>query len=198
MAYANEGNVETYLTIDIDNSISGQITDWSTAVDEYIDSYCNRTFGNVGNQVRYFDGVGGKELDIDFFQTINTIEILEYNSDDVMFTLVEGRENDFFVYPYNEAKKHRVILTNSSTPGAWPSGKKQIKIDADWGLANVPKGIELAATMLLAGIIEKGLKGGSVRSESLGDYQVEFKELDDISSVMGVKEILGRFMIYEL
>ena len=197
MSYSNEGKVENYLTIDIDNSFSSQIADWAEAVDSYIDKFCGRTFGETVSETRYFDGNGKKELDIDDFVSLDTVQILEPNSDDVMDTLTEGKEEDYIVYPYNSAPYFRLIMTALSSTAVWSTGIKRIKITGTWGRANVPKDIELAATMLLAGVVEKGLKGGSVQSESLGDYSVTFKMVDDISSVMGVKEILEKYRIYE-
>lgn len=198
MSYANEGKLENYLTIDVDNSFSDQISEWAEAVDEYIDNYCGRTFGDDGSETRYFNGDGRKELDVDDFQSITSVEILEPNSDDTMFTLTEGREEDYLTYPYNSTVKYRLIMTPVSQGGNWKKGTKNIKITATWGRSTVPKDIELAATMLLAGIVEKGLKGGSVASESLGDYSVSFKEVDAISSVMGVQEILKKHKLWIL
>jgi hypothetical protein len=198
MSYANEGQLENYLTIDIDNSLSSQITEWSLAVDLYIDKYCNRTFKDEGTETRYFDGDGSKELDIDDFQSLNTVEILEPNSDDTMFSLVEGREEDYMVYPYNGIPKYRLIMTPVSKSGNWKKGTRNIKVNADWGRAAVPEDIQLAATILLAGVIEKGVKGGSVLQESLGDYSVTFKEADDISGLMGVKDILSKYKLWEM
>ena len=198
MSYANEGKLEDYLTIDIDNSLSPRIAEWALAVDLYIDKFCNRTFKDEGTETRYFDGDGSLELDIDNFQSLNTVEILEPNSDDAMFTLSEGREQDYVVYPYNGIPKYRLIMTPVSKSGNWKKGVRNIKINGDWGRLAVPEDIQLAATILLAGIIEKGLKGGSVQSESLGDYSVSFKEADDISNVMGVKDILSQYKLWEV
>ena len=198
MPYANEGNLENYLTIDVDNSFSSQITDWAEAVDLYIDKYTNRSFADSGSEVRYFDGNGGREIDIDIFSSLSSVQILGVTSDDVSHTLTEGKENDYIIYPYNDNPKYRLILTKTSAVQAWPTSPRRIKITGSWGETAVPKDIELAATILLAGIVEKGLKGGTVLSEDLGDYSVTFKNVDDISSVMGVKDILDKYKLYTL
>lgn len=198
MAYATEGDIENYLAIDIDNSLSPQITAWSLAVDEYIDKYCNRTFKDVGQEVRYFDGDGKKELCVDIFQSINSIKVYEPNGDDVMHTLSEGRENDYIVAPYNKTEKYLITLTPVSRMAVWPRGLKRIEVDANWGIVDAPEPVKMAATQLLASIVEKGAKGGSILSESLGDYSVTFKDIDTISESMGVKEILRYYKVWEL
>lgn len=197
MSYANEGHVENYLTIDIDNSFSAQISDWAEAVDLYIDKYCGRTFSNTASEVRYYEGKGGRDLDIDNFVSLSSVEILEPNGNDTASTLTEGQGDDYVVYPYNTTPKYRLQLTNVARIGAWPTGLKRIKITGEWGEASTPKDIVFAATVLLSGIVEKGLKGGSIQSESLGDYSVTFREMDIISNDMGVKEILDKYKIYE-
>lgn len=198
MSYANEGNLENYLTIDVDNSFSDAISDWSEAVDLYINNYTNKSFADSGSEIRYFDGNGTREIDIDDFVSLISVEVLGTTTDDVEYTLTEGKANDYLIYPYNTNPKYRLILTRTARVQRWATGERRIKITGNWGQSAVPKDIELAATMLLAGIVEKGLKGGTVLSEDLGDYSVTFKEIDMISSVMGVKEILDKHKIYEL
>lgn len=198
MSYSNEEKVEDYLTIDIDSSFSSRIIEWAESVDKYIDNYTGKSFSEI-SESRYFDGSGSRELDVDDFVSISEVLILNYEDDDTMYALSEGKGNDYVTFPYNETPKYRLILTPASTIGGWLKGDRRIKITATWGhQSSIPSDIVLAATMLLAGIIEKGLKGGTVKSESLGDYSVTFKDLDDISSTMGVKDILSHYKIYEL
>lgn len=198
MPYANEGNLENYLTIDVDNSFSSAISDWALAVDLYINKYVGKNFLDSGLETRHFDGNGEREIDIDDYISLSTVQTLNLTSDDVAHTLTEGKSNDYLTYPYNTDPKFRIILTRTSAVAVWPKGERRIKISGNWGSATVPKDVELAATMLLAGIVEKGLKGGTVQSEDLGDYSVTYKDIDMISSVMGVKEILDNYKIYEL
>ncbi len=198
MPYANEGNLENYLTIDVDNSFSSAITAWAEAVDLYIDKYTGRSFADSGSVTRYFNGNGQREIDIDDFISLSSVQTLNLTDDNVAHTLTEGKAEDYLIFPYNTTPKYRLILTRTSAVQAWPSGERRIKLTGSWGQSSVPKDIELAATMLLAGIVEKGLKGGTVLSEDLGDYSVTYKNVDDISSVMGVKEILQKYKIYTL
>lgn len=197
--YTNKGTIQNYLAVDIDSSLDTQINTWIAAAERYIDNYTGRTFEESLSETRYFDGNGERELDIDEIISITSLEILETSSDDVQFTLTEGRGSDYILYPYNETFKYRVILTVNSQVAVWSGGKQRIKITGLWGHGSTaPEDVELAATMLVAGIVEKGMKGGTVQSETLGDYTVTFKDIDNISSVMGVKEILKKYKIWEL
>jgi len=198
MSYTDESKVEDYLAIDIDSSFSSRISAWAEAVDTFINNYTNKNFAELASEVRYFNGVPGTELDIDNFSSLSSVVILNPENDNTMYSLSEGKSSDYLVYPYNSFPKYRLILVSGAQIGSWGFGTRRVKITGDWNMSSPPKDIELAATMLLAGIIEKGLKGGSVQSESLGDYSVTFKDIDMISESMGVFEILDRYKIREL
>lgn len=198
MAYTDEGKVENYLTIDIDNSFASQVALWADAVDLYINKYVGRNFNDSGSETRFYDGNGTRELDIDDFISLTDVETLELTSDDVAHSLTEGKENDYIIFPYNENPKYRLILTRTASVQRWPLTERRVKITGNFGVSSVPEDIVLAATILLSGVVEKGLKGGTILSEDLGDYSVTYKAIDDISSVMSVKDILDRYKIYEL
>lgn len=198
--YTNETAIEKYLMTDIDPSQSSQITDWISAVERYINNYCNRPEGfeaPAADETKYFDGPGGVELTLESFTTITSIQTLETDGATISQTLTEN--DDYWLYPLNETPKYEIRLTPNSACGSWPSGHKRIKIIGKFGYGTtVPKDIELAATILVGKIIEKGKDGGNVQSESLGDYSVSYKPLDEVSGEFGVKKILDPYRIIEL
>ena len=199
--YTTETKVENYLMIDIDPSMSSQISDWISAVERYINDYTERKngFESAAATAKYFDGNGLREINVDEFVSLTSVQVLESNGGDVEWTLTEGWENDYIAYPYNDTPQYRLQLTTNSQIGAWFSGEKRIKITAVWGYSStVPKDIELAATMLVASIVEKGLRGGTVQSESLGDYSISYGNVDATAEVMGVKKILDKYKIFKL
>jgi len=201
MAYTTKSKIENYLAIDIDSSFADQISDWISAVESYINNYTGRKdgFENSAASVRYFDGNGETEIDIDEFTSLSSVEILEANGDDVEWALTEGLENDYITYPYNKTPQYRLILTPNASVGAWYKGKKRIKVKGVWGHStSVPADIELVTTMLVASIIEKGLKGGKVKTESLGDYSVTYADINETAQAIGVKKILDAYKIYKL
>lgn len=190
MSYTTKTAIENYLSITIDSSFDSQIEEWISSIEEYIDNYTGKHFEEV-SETRYFDGNGEREIDIDEFLSITSLEILEVSGDDVAHTLTEGRENDFITFPYNTSPKFRLILTTVSSVGAFYSGKGRIKVTATFSdSSTAPDDVKLAATMLVANIVEKGLRGGKLSSESLGDYSVTFSELEELSDKVSVKKLL--------
>ena len=200
MAYTTKSKIEVYIMTDIDASFSSQISSWISAAELYINNYIGKKDGfESASSEKQFDGNGKREIDIDEFTELTTVQILEANGDDVEWTLTEGLENDYVAYPYNDTPKYRLIIVPNSSVGAWYRGKKRIKITAVWGHStSVPADIELAATMLVGAILEKGIRGGKVRAEALGDYSITYADVDEVAHTMGVEKILDKYKVYKL
>lgn len=201
MSYTNETKIENYLMMDIDPSMSSQITDWISAAETYINKYTNRKNGfESGNAtIKYFDGNGKTEIDIDSCTEVTAVEVLELTTGVIEWTLTAGMASDYITYPYNELPIYRLILRPTAQIGAWYKGDKRIKVTAKWGVASsVPKDIELVATKLVASIIEKGANGGSIRAESLGDYSVTFQDIEESAKGLGINNILDNYRLFIL
>lgn len=197
--YTTKNSIQNYLAVDINSSLDSQLADWITAVTNYIDNYTGKSFEETVDETRYFDGSGKNEIQIDDFISISSVEILELDSTDVDYTLTEGVNSDYITFPYNDIPKYMLKMTINSQIANFLTGEKRIKIMATWGHSSaVPKDIELAATMLVSSIIEKGMKGGTIMSESLGDYSVSYANVDNLSSALGVKNILDKYKVWEL
>jgi len=199
--YTNKGNLQKYIMIDIDASFDTQVENWISAAERYINQYVGRPdgFETGADETRYFDGNGKREIDIDEFISITSVEYLESNGEDVGWTLTEGLESDYITYPYNKTPYYRLKLVTSSEIGAWYKGKKRLKVTGKFGhSSSVPKDIELVATMLISNVIEKGLKGGKVTSESLGDYSISFEDIQQSASLLNVKNILDQYKLFNL
>ena len=197
--YTTKNSIQNYLAVDINSSLDSQLADWISAVTNYIDRYTGKSFEETIDEVRYFDGNGKDEIQVDDFISISSVEILELDSTDVDYTLTEGVDSDYITFPYNDTPKYRLQMTINSQIANFLKGEKRIKVTATWGHSStVPKDIELAATMLVASIVEKGMKGGTIMSESLGDYSVSYANVDNLSSALGVKNILDKYKVWEL
>lgn len=191
MAYTTEVAIENYLQTDIDNSFSSQIADWISAAEKYINNYCNKPegFEAVTQGTRYFEvKEGTKELLVDQFTNLTSVQILEEDGVTVNRTLVEN--TDFWAYPLNTTLKYRLVLMPGAAIYHWTKNQR-VKIVADWG--GVTKDIELATTMLVGKIIEKGMKGGTVTSESLGDYSITYADVENVAKEMGIQKILAPY-----
>ena len=199
MSYTNQTKVEAYLGYALTVSQAAQLSSWITAAQEYIENYTGQKF-EAEATTKYYDSKGGTEMLIDSFQSITELSILDTDGN-VDETLTEGQSSDFITYPYNETIKYKIVLTVGSSLGAFPVGKRLVKVVATFGVGStVPKQIELVTAMLVAGIIRaaNAKSGGEVRSESLGDYSVSYGEVDEVSQKLGIKQTLDQYKLYSL
>lgn len=195
--YINKGAIEDYLLISIDGSMDTRINEWITAAQKYIEWYTGREFEDV-EETRYFDGPGGTILYVDDYVSITTFQTLEIDGSTIQETYVA---TDYFEYPLNKSPKFIVKLSPDGNQGAFPRGKKRIKIAAVWGYASsVPEDIKLATTQLVAAIVNVGRQGeeGGIKSEALGDYSVDYGSLDDTATKLGIKQILDRYKLLKI
>lgn len=173
MAYITEGDLENYILQDIDASYSAWITDVIAAVEAYVDQYCGTDFQNAASTDRYYDGDGSDTLTIDPVQSITAIYFLDTNGN-VMDTLTSA---DYLLYPLNDSNKTQIKLQGGSF-GSFPNYYKSVKITGTFGYSTAPLPVKMAAIKLAAKIINNGLRGGKVTSETLGSYSVSFAEID--------------------
>lgn len=201
--YTSKAKLEQYLMTDIASSMDTYVDYWIEAAENFINNYTGRKHGfkeSASASVKYFDGNGKREIIIDDFTEIDSLVILELDGDDVEWTLTEGQEDDYIIYPYDDTPKYKLMLTISSQVGAWYKGNKRIKVTAKWGYsATVPKDIELVATILVADIIKQGRDGGVPVDETLGDYKTSFERFNNNAlKLSNIKKILDRYKILEL
>ena len=200
MSYTTEAKIEKYLGVDIDASLSAQVIDWITGVEGYIDKYTGKTFGETVAETRYFDGSGERILNLgagDDLISVTSFKIL--NSDGTeLASLTEGQSNDYMLYPLNDSPKYQIRLSVGASVGAFYSGSKKVEIAGNWGYEDVPKDIELVATMLVAEIINVNLNGGNgrIKNESLGDYSVAYEGA--IANNFTIKNTLDQYKVWEI
>jgi len=197
--YTTKAKVEAYLMINISDSFDTQINNWISAAENYINNYTNRPEGfENSSETKYYDGNGKTEIQIDHFNSITSVDILENQGNDSEFSLTEGAENDYITFPYNENTKYKLKMTLNSKIGSFLSGAKRIKVTANFGYSTIPKDIELATTMLVAKIVEKGQRGGDVQQERLGDYNVVINQLNKDAIELNIPQMLNRYKTIEV
>lgn len=198
--YTTEGDVEKYLQVDIGGSLGSWVQAAIDAAGDWIDQYCGRTFEPIGSQARVFDSEGGTYVSIDPARTITSVEILDAYGD-VSSTL---GADDYRTWPYQDSLNGeprpatRLILTPGSGIGRWPDGDGRVRVTGTWGYASVPGAIKQACTILVSRWIEKGLKGGKLSAETLGDLKLDFQEIQDSADVHGVYQLLSLYRNVEL
>lgn len=180
--YTTKTKIENYLLTDIDPSFDTQLNDWIEAVEIMIDQITGRSWkADAAAVKRYFDGNGTDTLRID-----DAVEITEVKVGDEIID-----SDDYYVQPYNTLPIKKIILTS----GGFSYGSKNIEITAKWGRSvAVPKDIELAATILVAGIVNNSREneGGTISSITVGRYSVSYQNSQQESDQNSAMDILKR------
>lgn len=163
LGYTNKDAIENYLLTIIAEWFEEQINEWIEAMENYINRYTDRVFIAKSSE-RIFDGNDKDEIFVDEFVKLIKLEI-------------DGKEIDTencLLYPANSLPKTRIKLIND----IFTIGDQNIKITAQWGYSEeCPKDIKFVCTVLVAGIINYSLSAeGEVKSESIGNYSVTFKD----------------------
>lgn len=182
--YTTKESIENYLLIEIDESFDAQIDEWIEAVEEHIDHETNRDFTPVTGETtatdRQFDGDGTSELFIDPTTDIDEVRFGE-TSDPIDVA-------QYVASPYRDTTKNKITLRNLR----FPKGLQNIYVKAKWGYEAVPKDIKLAATVLVAGIINNAWQSeGEVQSMTIGRYSVTYKTKEQLDDFKKVSDILA-------
>lgn len=180
--YTNKLNVENYMLVEIDDSFDEQIDEWIGVVEEYIDHETNKDFSVSDDTAtdRVYDGDGTNTLNIDPAKEVVSVKLSP--TSDAIAT------DQYHLYPANKTLKDKIKLRYL----AFPRGDQNIVVNAKFGLENVPRDIEFAATVLLAGIIQNAWQTeGEVQSMTIGRYTVTYKDQAQIQDFNKVAEILA-------
>lgn len=190
MSYFTEGDLENFIIQDIDNTLSAWISSVISQVETYIEKYTGIDFENSTSGDRYFDGFGDDVLHIGDYQSITAVTVLNVDGSTMETLTVDV---DYVLYPYNESVKNGLLLIPGGKRSQWPDWRRAVKVTGTFGYATPPADIKLAALKLAAEIINEGLKGGQVSSESLGSYSVSYKQVDEKAKAMGIMNILDQY-----
>lgn len=163
--YTTEQNIENYLLTDIADSFSGNIDRWINAVEQYIDKQTNRTFGTSNSaSTRVYDGDDTDTLIIDDAHEI--VSVTRDIDDSALGS------DEWYSLPANDKPYTAIELDKK----VFPEDTQNITVEAKWGYGEVPDDIQLAATVLVAGIVNVAHDSdGEVKKESFGDYSVTYR-----------------------
>ena len=166
--YTTKINLERYTLQTIDASFDAQITSWIESIEKFIEKYTGRIFiADTTASEKVYDGEGGSKQKFDEFISLTKVEIGED-------TKTEIESDDYRIYPNNEERKNKIQLKEDF----FTKGYQNVTITAKWGYsASCPADLTLAATTLLAGIINYSNDAkGKIRSESIGRYTVAYTD----------------------
>lgn len=190
--YLTESDLENFILQDIDPSFSTWITSVISMVEAYVDQYCGTTFANSTAETRYFDGSGNNELPIGPCQSLTSVQLLNIDGN-VLATLTAT--TDYYLYPLNDTIKNKLVLAPAGQYQAFPEQARGVKIAGTWGYSAVPAPVKFCAIQLAAQIINTGLRGGQVSSETLGSYRIDYREVDETMESLGIKETLNLYRV---
>jgi hypothetical protein len=122
-----------------------------------IDKYCRRSFAAT-TATRYFDGASDN-LIVDDLITVTTLKLDTDGNGVWETTLTEG--TDFLLYPYNEAPKWKVVLSDNSTSSDFADGiRKGVQIAGSWGYGTtIPDDIAQACLEMVCRIYRQAQAG---------------------------------------
>ena len=185
--YTSKTEIENYLMQEIDDTFDSQLDSWMESIEAFIDGQTGRNFkADSTAAARLFNGENEREIFIDDCVEITKVEITsEYVATEEVLSA------DYVTEPANEERKDRICLLY----GVFPAGIQNISITAKWGYSEVvPTDIRLAATILVAGIINFASPNSSkIKSRSIGGYSVTYKDEKGWQDMEMAKAILDRY-----
>ena len=189
--YTTKQKIENYMLTEIDVSFDTQIDEWIESIENYIEQSTGRIFiiddeSPEVDTTKTFDGDRENTLLIDDCVSVSEVKIDDSVIDD----------EDYYLYPANSLPKTKIKLANT----VFSKGNQNIEITGQWGYSfDVPKDIEFATTVLVAGIINNSLQHDSeIKSESLGGWKLTFKDENEQSNFQKTKDILVQYTKYTL
>lgn len=179
--YADQASVEGILGRSLSASEAAALPVLLAAVDEYINSECDTSFGVATEATRYYD-VGRHEpsriLDVDAFSTkvgddVKAFKVEYVDADENVVQLVDS--SDYEARPRNEVVKTYLQRRSTIWGHGCPSTVANIAVTAFFGYPTVPADIAYAAAYLAAGAIGS-TQSLSLKSESIEGYSRTFAD----------------------
>ena len=192
-AYTDETKLETYLnkTItdgDADDAINGAV--------DLIDQLTDRNFiADTTATYRRYDGNDGENLLIDECVEVTEVKLGLTLYGDSTETLTANVSNGYYVLPRDYSERGKPITEIHLRGRGWTLGTGNHQIKAKWGYsASVPAAIELATTILAAGIYNSHRGGvGNKKSEKIGNYAVTYTDESGWTDFEKAKDIVQQY-----
>ena len=184
MNYTNQAKVEGFLQRELTDYEATIFNDLVASISSEIDSYTSRNWLDVGKtlsdlpdaSVRYFDGNGGREIFIDDYASITSIEVQDDNGD-ARRTYTES--DDWYMLPANKPTKGSLRLRNY----IFDEGVGNVAITGVWSSGVLPADVSMTATALVGKSLQKNkalLEG--MKSESIEGYSYTYLSPSDIDA----------------
>jgi len=192
--YTSRAKIEDYMLITIDATFHARVDKWIEDMENYIDRMTGRNFvADAEESDREFDGTGTRKLVIDDAVEVTDVQLAIGDSDTV-------DPDDLVKYPANYASKGVPISRLEMRSAIFPRGQQNITVSGKWGFSEeTPGDIEMAATVLVAGIINFAHQSdGEVQSETIGRYSVTYKDDRQWADFERVPEVLKSYRKFSM
>lgn len=182
--YTDQLRVEAYLKRELTDDEMTLIDDVISSISETIDSYTNRHWLSVDQELddytdvsfeRTLDGNGHKELFIDDFSELESVDLLDSQGNSY---LKLTSDTDWVLNSNNKAIKQSIKLRNYH----FPMGTANVLIKAVWGSGSVPAGVVMVCTALVGKYFLKSSITGTFKSESIEGYSYTLLTASDIDN----------------
>ncbi len=196
--YTTEAKLETYLNKTIP---TGQADDAINGAVDVIDGMTDRNFiADTSATARKYNGNDSDNLLIDECVEITEVKLGLDLYGDSKSTLTANVANGYYPVPNDYANRGLPINELHLRGRVWIIGFANHEITAKWGYsATVPQAIELAATILAAGIYNSHRGGsGNKKSEKIGNYSVSYLNDDQWADFEKAKDIVAQYKRYTL
>ena len=194
--YTSKDEVEKYLLTNIKASFNTQIDSWIESASKHVEQVTNRWFIATEPQERYFDGKGGRTLEIDDAVQIDKVEEGSNFYGDSFNEVSEANGSRGYIKLPRDASEREVPYEQLYfRSGIWISGIQNHRVTAKWGYSTEPpEDITFATTVFVAGMINTAHKiKDDIQRESIGNYQVTYADKSQISDYQTAKSILGHY-----
>ena len=186
--YTNKNEIESFTLQQIASSFDEQVERWIGQIETYIENFTGRVFiADTTASEKVYDGCGKAEQTFDEFVEVTKVELGED-------TKTEVESDNYRTYPNNRTNKNTIQLKYNY----YSKGPQNVTITAKWGYSvAVPDDIKFATTILVAGIMNFSSDiEGTIRSESIGSYNVQYKDEKDWMDFDRAKDILQHYVKY--
>lgn len=179
-SYTDKTAVQNYTLTNIDVGFDTQLTEWVSAMSEYIDEQIGYPVYTETPSTRLYDGSGRTE------QIISPVNaITEVTVEAVVVTPTAG--------PYNSPTKSFLLFPTQT----FPVGIANVAITGKHCLKSaLPNDIKLACTILVAGIVnQSNNQTEGVKSEKIGEYSVTYASEDEQKQYKWAKEVIQKYRV---
>lgn len=197
--YTTQARVEAYLKRSLTSDEETLFPDIAEYFSSFISGYCSRNWLDIDfdeyeiqeTEERLFDGSGNREIYIDDFYDLQSVDLLDYEGNS--FQLLNS-DDDWILYPLNSTVKESIYLRNYR----FTRGSGNIQVEAVFNSGEVPTDIVMVATKFVSDYTAQ-MNPTDFKKESIEGYAYELlsgQEKDE--SIQRILNTLDKWKRFDL